>query len=70
MDELNRQVLTECVAGMKPAGESLAYLQEVLVSRDLERVADNACKIAEKTIYMVTGRRRTQFLGKDGTIIL
>lgn len=70
VDELNRQVLTECVAAMKPANESLVYLQEVLVSRDLERVADNACKIAEKTIYTITGRRRTQFLGKDGKVSL
>jgi len=34
----------------------------VLVSRHLERVADNACKIAEKTIYAITGQRRTEYL--------
>ncbi len=70
VDELNRQVLTECVAGTKAGADGSGLLKEVLVSRDLERVADNACKIAEKTIYMVTGRRRTQFLGKDGKVSL
>lgn len=30
----------------------------ILVTRHLERVADNACKIAEQVVYMVTGKRR------------
>ncbi|MGI0156108.1 MAG: phosphate signaling complex protein PhoU, partial [Thermoplasmata archaeon] len=35
---------------------------ELLIARHFERVADNACKIAEKTIYAVTGQRRSEFL--------
>ena len=70
VDELNRQVLTECAAGMKSAEGNPAYLHEVLVARDLERVADNACKIAEKTIYMVTGQRRNRFLGRGGRVLV
>ncbi len=35
---------------------------ELLIARHFERIADNACKIAEKTIYAVTGKRRSEFL--------
>lgn len=50
-------------------GECITYMPEdqrlitqcahyILVIRHLERVADNTCKIAEKVVYMVTGKRR------------
>lgn len=50
-------------------GECITYMLEeqrlttqcahyILVLRHLERVADNACKIAEKVGCMVTGKRR------------
>ncbi len=35
---------------------------ELLVARHFERVADNACKIAERTIYSATGQRRAEYL--------
>jgi phosphate transport system protein len=35
---------------------------ELLVARHFERIADNACKIAEKTVYAVSGKRRSEFL--------
>jgi phosphate transport system protein len=35
---------------------------ELLVARHFERIADNACKIGEKTIYAVTGQRRSEYL--------
>jgi phosphate transport system protein len=35
---------------------------ELLIARHFERIADNACKIAEKTIYAVTGQRRSEYL--------
>ena len=35
---------------------------ELLIARHFERIADNACKTAEKTIYAVTGKRRSEFL--------
>ncbi|MCL2786010.1 MAG: phosphate signaling complex protein PhoU [Methanomassiliicoccaceae archaeon] len=34
-----------------------AYTYYISVAKYLERVGDNACKIAEKIIYMVTGKR-------------
>ncbi len=34
----------------------------LLVARHLERIADNACKIGERTIYAVTGQRRAEYL--------
>jgi phosphate transport system protein len=71
VDELNRQVLQECVRvldGTPPEPREL--LTYVLVSRHLERVADNACKVAEKTIYMETGKRRREFLTADKKVVL
>jgi phosphate transport system protein len=71
VDELNRQVIKECIVALErdPAHppQIVAY---VLVSRHLERVADNACKIAEKTIYMETGHRRREFLTPDNKVAL
>ena len=71
VDELNRQVLRECIAGAKgdPSKPPQLFVY-VLVSRHLERVADNACKIAEKTIYMQTGHRRREFLTPDNKVAL
>jgi phosphate transport system protein len=71
VDELNRQVLKECIVGLEgdpPQPNQLVVY--VLVSRHLERIADNACKIAEKTIYMVTGHRRREFLTPGNKVAL
>ena len=71
VDELNRQVLKECVVGLEgDPPQPPQLLVYVLVSRHLERVADNACKIAEKTIYMETGHRRREFLTADNKVAL
>lgn len=71
VDELNRQVLRECLVGLegKPP-ETPPLVIYVLVGRHLERVADNACKIAEKTIYMQTGHRRREFLTPQNKVRL
>jgi phosphate transport system protein len=42
-----------------PATDRLAF--ELLGARHLERVADNACKIAEKSVYAITGERRSEY---------
>ena len=71
VDELNRQVLKECIVGLSGnPPEPPALVIYVLASRHLERVADNACKIAEKTIYMVTGHRRREFLNPQNKVSL
>jgi hypothetical protein len=35
---------------------------DLLVARHFERIADNACKVGEKTIYALTGMRRSEYL--------
>ena len=34
----------------------------LLIARHLERIADNSCKLGERTIYAVTGQRRAEYL--------
>jgi phosphate transport system protein len=34
----------------------------LLVARHFERIADNACKVCERTIYAATGQRRAEYL--------
>ena len=42
-----------------PSSERLAHY--LLAGRHLERVGDNACKIAEKAVYAITGERRPEY---------
>lgn len=42
-----------------PASERLAHY--LLAARHLERVGDNACKIAERAVYAITGERRPEY---------
>jgi len=35
---------------------------DLLVARHFERIADNSCKVGEKTIYAFTGQRRSEYL--------
>jgi phosphate uptake regulator len=42
-----------------PASERLG--RYLLAGRHLERVGDNACKIAERAIYAITGERRPEY---------
>lgn len=66
IDELDRQVLRECIAlAMRSPETTPSLFDYVRVSRALERAADNGCKIAEKTVYIATGKRRREFLGPD-----
>jgi len=57
--EATRLIVRELVRDPMSA---LHLSNELLVARHFERIADNACKIGEKTIYAVTGQRRSEYL--------
>jgi phosphate transport system protein len=62
VDALHREIQARLVRLLRqggPATDRLAY--ELLGNRHLERVADNACKIAEKAVYAITGERRSEY---------
>lgn len=59
VDALYEQILRECLTYMIEDPRTIGHCtQYILVARHIERVGDNAGKIAEKTIYMVTGKNR------------
>lgn len=61
VDALYEQIFRECVTYMLEDPRSITQCtQYILVARHLERVGDNAGKIAEKAIYMATGERRLE----------
>lgn len=53
-DEIFREVLTYMMEDNKTITKGTQY---VLVIRYLERIADHACNIAERVMYMATGER-------------
>jgi phosphate transport system protein len=57
-DRLQDRVFELLKKGGAPAERLAHYL---LAGRHLERVGDNACKIAEKAIYAITGARRPEY---------
>jgi phosphate transport system protein len=59
VDALYEQIFRECLTYMLEDPRNItACAQYILVARHLERVGDNAGKIAEKAIYAATGERR------------
>jgi phosphate transport system protein len=63
VDSAHREVQRKLIDLLRKGGSAtdrLAY--ELLAARHLERVADNACKIAEKAVYAITGERRSEFM--------
>jgi phosphate transport system protein len=61
VDALYEQIFRECVTYMIEDPRTITQCtQYILVARHIERVGDNAGKIAEKTLYMVTGERRLE----------
>ena len=59
VDLLYDQIFRECITYMIEDPRTITQCtQYIMVARHLERVGDNAGKIAEKTIYMATGERR------------
>ncbi len=57
--EANRLILAELGRDRSQVARLANHL---LVARHFERIADNACKVGEKTIYAVTGQRRSEYL--------
>lgn len=55
-DQIFREAITFMVEDPRTISTAAHY---ILVARHLERVGDNANKIAEKVLYMITGERRS-----------
>lgn len=65
VDEMNRSVYRIVIEELRSdPSVTQRIANELLVARHFERIADHACKIAEKTIYAVTGQRRGEYLPK------
>ena len=63
VDRMHREAQRLIVSALRANPNASPRLTSLLlVARHFERIADNACKIAEKTIYAVTGQRRTEYL--------
>jgi phosphate transport system protein len=63
VDRMHRQATRYVVRDLVHDPLSAQRLSsELLIARHFERIADNACKIAENTIYAVTGQRRSEYL--------
>jgi phosphate transport system protein len=62
VDDLYDSLEKSTFALLKKGGPSSERLARYLLAgRHLERVADNACKIAEKAVYAITGERRPEY---------
>jgi phosphate transport system protein len=63
VDRMYRKATALILRGIaEKTGSPVRLTREMLVVRHFERIADNACKIAERTIYAVTGERRREYL--------
>jgi len=63
VDRMHRQAQRIIIAELRRPSAATARLASlILVARHFERIADNGCKIAEKTIYALTGQRRAEYL--------
>jgi len=62
VDDLHEQLQARVFALLQKGGAPTERLgRYLLAGRHLERVGDNACKIAEKAIYAITGERRPEY---------
>lgn len=65
VDAVHREVQARVFQRLHEGGPATDRLaRALLAARHLERVGDNACKIAEKTVYAVTGERRPEYFPK------
>ncbi|HTW77550.1 MAG TPA: phosphate signaling complex protein PhoU [Thermoplasmata archaeon] len=62
VDDLYDQLQDRVFQLLQKGGAASERLARYLIAgRHLERVGDNACKIAEKAIYAITGERRPEY---------
>lgn len=62
VDELQENLQATVFRLLRRGGPSTERLARyLLAARHLERVADNACKVAEKAVYAITGERRPEY---------
>jgi len=67
VDQLHRDAQQRLIELLRKGGsESDRRAFQLLAARHLERIADNACKIAEKAVYAITGERRTEYIPRRG----
>jgi phosphate transport system protein len=57
--DANRIILREL---RSKTSDTPRVAEALLVARHFERIADNACKVGEKTVYALTGQRRSEYL--------
>jgi len=63
VDRMHREANRMIIDGLEKHPEFARRLaSDLLVARHFERIADNACKVGEKTIYALTGQRRSEYL--------
>jgi phosphate transport system protein len=63
VDQLHRTANRIILRELRSKPDDVARLaNDLLVARHFERIADNACKVGEKTIYASTGQRRSEYL--------
>jgi len=63
VDRMHREANRMIVASLEEHPDLAPRLaNDLLVARHFERIADNACKVGEKTIYALTGQRRSEYL--------
>ncbi|MGD0250613.1 MAG: phosphate uptake regulator PhoU, partial [Thermoplasmata archaeon] len=63
VDRMHRDASQLIIEGLeKDPSAARRLASDLLVARHFERIADNACKIGEKTIYALTGQRRSEYL--------
>jgi len=63
VDRMHREANRMIVVALEEHPDLAPRLaNDLLVARHFERIADNACKVAEKTIYALTGQRRSEYL--------
>ncbi|HKN07182.1 MAG TPA: phosphate signaling complex protein PhoU [Thermoplasmata archaeon] len=68
VDRMHRQANQLIIANLEKDPALVRRLAgDLLVARHFERIADNACKVGEKTIYALTGQRRSEYLPRHTT---